>query len=117
QRIATEQSNTSIVFGECLILKVFRKLESGVNPDLEISRFLTERTAFRAFPTLGGWIDYHHPELGVAAVAGLFEFVPNTGDAWGYSLRSLNRFFSAAARSAADPSSVAGREGLRRMAG
>jgi maltose alpha-D-glucosyltransferase/alpha-amylase len=117
RRIQTEQSNTSVIFGDRLILKVFRKLESGINPDLEITRFLVEHTDFRALPGLAGWIEYEPAGAPPASVAGLFEFVANGGDAWSYTLRALHRFFSSAARSAADPSTVAGREALRRMIG
>ncbi len=117
RRVESEQSNTSIIFGDQLILKLFRKLERGVNPDLEISRFLMEKTDFRHFPALAGWITYHDRDGGDASVVGLFEFVANKGDAWAYTLRALGRFFGAASRSAADPTTVAGREALRRMAG
>jgi maltose alpha-D-glucosyltransferase / alpha-amylase len=117
RRIQSEQSNTSITFGTGLILKLFRKLEPGINPDLEITRFLVEHTGFRALPALAGWIEYHGADGFEASVAGLFEFVPNKGDAWSYTLRALHRFFTSAGRSAADPESTAGREALRRMAG
>jgi maltose alpha-D-glucosyltransferase / alpha-amylase len=117
RRIEAEQSNTSVIFGDRLIMKVFRKLEAGINPDLEITRFLQEHTDFRAIPRLAGWIDYTDGRGGVAAAAGLFEFIPNAGDAWSYTLKGLDRFFAAASRSAAEPSSVAGREALRRMSG
>jgi maltose alpha-D-glucosyltransferase / alpha-amylase len=117
RRIQSEQSNTSIVFGSSLILKLFRKLEPGINPDLEITRFLVEHTDFRALPALSGTIEYSGNDGNDAAVAGLFEFVPNKGDAWGYTLRALHRFFTSAGRSAADPDSTSGREALRRMAG
>ncbi|MBA3970440.1 MAG: alpha-glucosidase C-terminal domain-containing protein [Gemmatimonadetes bacterium] len=117
RRIEGEQSNTSIVYGDRLILKVFRKLESGINPDLEITRFLVENTSFGALPALAGWIDYQGSGGLQASVAALFEFVPNKGDAWSYTLRAINRYLAAASRSAADPSTTAGREGVRRMAG
>jgi maltose alpha-D-glucosyltransferase / alpha-amylase len=117
RRVESEQSNTSIIFGDQLILKVFRKLETGVNPDLEITRFLTEHTEFSALPRLAGWLEYEAGDGSVASVAGLFEFVENRGEAWAYTLRALNRFFAAASRSAADPSTTSGREATRRMAG
>jgi maltose alpha-D-glucosyltransferase/alpha-amylase len=115
--IGVEQSNTSLVFGEQLVMKIFRKLEGGINPDLEVTRFLVERAGFRSVPALAGWLDYT-PETGEAhAVAGVFEFVPNRGDAWSVALKALDRYLSAASRSAADPDTVNGQEAARRMAG
>jgi maltose alpha-D-glucosyltransferase / alpha-amylase len=117
RRVAAEQSNTSIVFGDRYILKLFRRLEAGTNPDLEISRFLTQNTSFRDFPALSGWIDYSGSEGDAGSLAGLFEFVPNSGDAWSHTLKSIDRFFTSASRSAADPWSMPGQESLRRMGG
>ena len=51
--LKAEQSNTSIVYGEQLILKVFRHLDEGMNPDLELSRFLTERAVVSAHGPVG----------------------------------------------------------------
>jgi maltose alpha-D-glucosyltransferase/alpha-amylase len=53
-----EQSNTSIVFGDRIILKFFRKVTDGVNPDLEIGRFLTEKSGFTHVPPLAGALEY-----------------------------------------------------------
>ncbi len=117
KRIAAEQSNTSVVFGERLIMKLFRRLELGLSPDLEVTRFLTEHAGFRSVPALAGWLDYTHEREGTASVAGVFRFVPNSGDAWAYTQRALARYFAAASRSAADPSTVAGRDATRRMMG
>ena len=55
--LKAEQSNTSVRFGDRLILKLFRKLEAGVNPDLEIGRFLTEQTDFRHIPRVAGALE------------------------------------------------------------
>ena len=52
-----EQSNTSIIYGDRLIMKLFRKLDPGLNPDLEIGRFLTER-GFSGSPPAAGAIEY-----------------------------------------------------------
>jgi maltose alpha-D-glucosyltransferase / alpha-amylase len=117
RRIQSEQSNTSIVFGDTLILKLFRKIEPGVNPDLEVTRFLVEHTDFRALPALAGSVEFVDGDDAVSSVAGLFQYVPNRGDAWGYTLRALHRFFTSAGRSAADPTTTAGGVALLRMAG
>ena len=57
RRLTGEQSNTSIVVGD-LVLKSLRRPQPGLNPDLEITRFLTTRTAFRHVPRLAGWVEY-----------------------------------------------------------
>src|SRR4029079_14412172 len=49
-----EQSNSSILFGDKYFLKIFRKLEEGINPDVEITRFLTGRAKFPNVPAFGG---------------------------------------------------------------
>src|SRR5947207_658576 len=58
RRLTGEQSNSSVLFGDTLILKHFRRLAAGVNPDIEITRFLTERTGFRHTPRLLGSLEY-----------------------------------------------------------
>jgi len=98
KRSRAEQSNTSIIFGNVLILKNFRKVEPGTNPDLEISRFLTTKTDFTHIPPLAGMIEYFGSSSS-AAISMLQRFVPNQGDTWEYTLRHLEDFYAAAARS------------------
>ena len=117
RRIFGEQSNTSVIFGERSMLKVYRKLEAGLNPDIEISRFIVENTDFKAIPALAGWLDYTADDGLETSVAAVYRFIPNKGDAWEYTLTSLDRFFNAASRSAADPFSPSGQASLKRMAG
>jgi maltose alpha-D-glucosyltransferase / alpha-amylase len=101
--LRAEQSNTSVVFGDRLILKVFRRVEPGVNPDLEIGRFLTERKLFPHTPRVAGSLEIRR-DLGnrggegeeTMTLAVLHGFVPNEGDAWGYTLDALGRFIERA---------------------
>ncbi|MBK9712478.1 MAG: putative maltokinase [Kouleothrix sp.] len=93
-RVGTaEQSNTSIIYGDRLIMKLFRRLEPGLNPDLEIGRFLTERGEFGHIPPTAGAIEYRAAGGEPSALAFLQGFVPNQGDAWSYTLRTLAQSF------------------------
>jgi len=86
--ISAEQSNTSIVFDDELILKVFRRLEPGINPELEVLRFLTEH-GFSNIATLGGWYAYSGGPLG-ATLGILQEFVRGGLDGWELALDELS---------------------------
>jgi maltokinase len=85
--IGSEQSNTSVVFDEELILKVYRRLEAGINPELEVLRFLGER-GFENMPALHGWYAYHgRPAESTLGI--LQEFVPDGLDGWELALDEL----------------------------
>jgi maltose alpha-D-glucosyltransferase/alpha-amylase len=90
-----EQSNTSVVFGDRLILKLFRCLEAGANPEIEIGQALTD-AVFRHTPALGGWLSLsgrREPQaLGVVQ-----EYVANEGDAWALTLDAVSDFYERAA--------------------
>ncbi len=88
-----EQSNTSVLYGDRLILKIFRRLEAGENPDLEIGRFLTERTDFAHTPTLAGTLELKRPRSEPLTLGLMQGFVQNEGDAWSYTLDDLSRFY------------------------
>ncbi len=87
RRLRVEQSNTSVVLGEHLILKLYRLLEPGDNPDLEMSAFLTD-AGFADTPVLAGSITYEGGEAHASA-AMLQGYVPGTGDAWAAMLAAL----------------------------
>jgi maltose alpha-D-glucosyltransferase/alpha-amylase len=87
-----EQSNTSMIFGEKLIMKLFRKIEPGPNPEVEVGRFLTERTEFaNTAPTCG--VVNVELRSQQAAFAVVERFVPSHGDAWSHMLGSLGLIF------------------------
>ena len=90
-----DQSNSSLVFDERFIMKLFRKVEPGENPDLEIGRFLTERARFPHVPALCGALEYRNAvgDDEPATVAVLHQLVPNEGDAWSHALGSLGRYY------------------------
>jgi maltose alpha-D-glucosyltransferase/alpha-amylase len=88
-----EQSNTSVVFGNRLILKLFRKLEEGINPDQEMGLFLTEKTDFSHISPLAGSLEYRTEGGKPMSVAILQGFVANEGDAWKFTLDSLKSYF------------------------
>jgi trehalose synthase-fused probable maltokinase len=87
--VGAEQSNTSVVFDDELILKLFRRLEAGINPELEMLRFLTEH-GFHRIPQLGGWYQYSGGPLS-ATLGILQEFVRNGLDGWELALHELAR--------------------------
>ena len=91
-----EQSNSSVLYGDKLILKLFRKVEAGTNPDLEVSRYLTAR-GFPHTPPVAGWLELRRGRNGRPAgepltLALLQRYVANEGDAWSYSLDAFGRY-------------------------
>ncbi|HEV2446081.1 MAG TPA: maltose alpha-D-glucosyltransferase [Candidatus Sulfopaludibacter sp.] len=89
-----EQSNTSILFGDKLILKLFRRLQPGENPDVEIGRFLTEVARFPRIPAFLGDISIC-PEGGQrTTIAMLQSLAANQGDGWQWFLDQLAGFFA-----------------------
>jgi maltose alpha-D-glucosyltransferase/alpha-amylase len=105
--LRAEQSNTSIVYGDRCILKLFRRPEPGQHPDFEIGRLLTERASFPHTPRVAGAIEYR---LGAETrtVAILSEFVPNEGDAWRYTLDALDDYYERAATRDSVPAPASG---------
>jgi maltose alpha-D-glucosyltransferase/alpha-amylase len=87
-----EQTNSSIIFGDRLILKLFRRLETGINPELEIVRFLSARK-FSFIPPLEGALEYNAPNGDTMTLGVLTAFVPNSKTAWEYTLDTLGRFY------------------------
>jgi len=89
--LAVEQSNASIAFGDTFILKLYRRLREGLQPDIEIGRFLTEETDFGATPALLGTIEWVTDDGTATTLGALNDFVRNQGDAWTYVTEALDR--------------------------
>jgi maltokinase len=85
--MGAEQSNTSIVFDDALVLKAFRRVEAGINPELEMLRFLSER-GFPHVAELGGWYQYEG-ELMDATFGVVQRYVPGAWDGWELALDDL----------------------------
>ena len=85
--ISTEQSNTSIVYDGAFIGKVFRKLQPGINPDLEIVEHIMRVGTFANVPALYGVLEYWQPER--EDILAVQDFVPNAGDGWTWLLDQL----------------------------
>jgi maltose alpha-D-glucosyltransferase/alpha-amylase len=90
--LKAEQSNTSIAYGDRFILKLFRQLQPGVNPDLELGRFLTERECPHT-PPVAGAVEYRRNHQDPLTVAILHGFTANQGDAWEYTKDVLGHYF------------------------
>ncbi|HEY4008769.1 MAG TPA: maltose alpha-D-glucosyltransferase [Acidobacteriaceae bacterium] len=98
---SAEQSNTSIIFGDLAILKLFRRMSSGENPEVEMTRFLTETAHFEHIPAYLG--DLHRASDG-ATVAFLQAFATNQGDGWAWTLEELARYYESVAGCPPPPS-------------
>jgi maltose alpha-D-glucosyltransferase / alpha-amylase len=92
-RISTEQSNTSIVYNDELILKAFRKLSAGPNPDFEVPYYLTTHTDFRFVPQVAGYIEYQTEGTPAISMGVLQDFVVNEGDGYTNALTRVREYF------------------------
>jgi maltose alpha-D-glucosyltransferase/alpha-amylase len=97
RRGSAEQSNTSILFGEKLIMKLFRRQQPGPNPDTEIGRYITESTHFTHIAPFGGSIEYSRKGQEPSTLAMLQGLVSNEGDGWQWTLEELDRYYEASA--------------------
>jgi maltose alpha-D-glucosyltransferase/alpha-amylase len=101
RRGSAEQSNTSILFGDQFILKLFRRLEAGVNPDCEINQYLSEKTTFGGIPPFAGLIEYKPATNGEPTVLAMLQgLVANEGDGWKWTVEELDRYYESCAAAA-----------------
>ncbi len=89
-----EQSNTSVLWGDTGILKLYRVVEPGENPEIEMGRALTQR-GFKHAPAMGGWIEYR-TKSGTASAAILQAYVDNRGDAFDVARSAVEGYLESA---------------------
>lgn len=89
EAVGADQSNTSLRVNRTLAFKLFRKVEDGENPELEIGRFLTTRTMFRAIPILRGSLTYVSASGASATLGVLQDWIDSQGDGWSHLLSQL----------------------------
>jgi maltose alpha-D-glucosyltransferase / alpha-amylase len=87
-----EQNNSSVVFEDKLILKLFRRLEPGINPELEVGRFLNAHN-FAHCPVVAAGLEYVGPAESRYTLAIVNEFIPSAVTAWDYTLDALSRYY------------------------
>jgi maltose alpha-D-glucosyltransferase/alpha-amylase len=93
KRLALDSSNTTLAIGERLLMKGYRCLQSGISPELEMGRFLTE-IAFPNIAPLAGALEYEDAAGDRITLVLLQGFMENQGDAWSYSQDYLKRFLT-----------------------
>ena len=108
--LGVEQSNVSIAFGDRLILKIYRRLRAGEQPDVEVARFLTDVAGYSHTPSLMGTVEVVPEEGEPTTLAAAFAFVPNRGDAWHAVTGALDRRLEEIAYTA----TTAGEDGMPR---
>jgi len=91
--LSAEQSNTSIIYDNSLFLKVYRKLDRTMNPDVEVVQMLTDELHFPNVPRYLGSIEQQEAGKQPMVLVMLQELVPNQGDAWSYMEDALKRFY------------------------
>src|SRR6516225_5758206 len=91
--LSAEQSNSSMLFDNKFFLKLYRKLEDGINPDVEITRFLTEKTDFPNVPAFVGALEYRRAKAEPTVVCLLQRAIANEGNVWTLTVDALGRYY------------------------
>jgi maltose alpha-D-glucosyltransferase/alpha-amylase len=94
QTLKTEQSNTAILYGDRFFMKLLRRLEPGMNTELEVTKFLNEETSFASTPRLAGALQYETDTSAEPTTLAILQgYVENSGNAWSYTVDAIGRFF------------------------
>ena len=110
RRLSAEQSNTSLIFGERLILKLYRRLQPGLNPDFEVGRHLTERVGFKRVPAVVGALEHAGIAEMPSTLASMHEFIESQADGWVHATDEVRRFYEAVQSRKAPESEPVGAE-------
>lgn len=89
-----EQTNSTVMFGDRALLKVYRQPAAGPNPELELGRFLERACEPPCVPRVLGALTYSPDGAPSRSLGILHELIPNRGDAWALAQRELERFFA-----------------------
>jgi maltose alpha-D-glucosyltransferase/alpha-amylase len=89
--IGAEQSNISLILGDNMVLKLYRRIRRGMQPELEVAQFLTNVAEFKNTPALLGAVEHIEEDAEPCALAIAFAFVENQGDAWNAVVEALDR--------------------------
>jgi maltose alpha-D-glucosyltransferase/alpha-amylase len=87
-----EQSNSAVVYDNSFFFKLYRRMEEGIHPELEIGRFLSERMRFEHVAPLVGSLEYRRTGGELVSLGIMQSFIPNQGDAWTLTLGEIRQF-------------------------
>ncbi len=101
-----DYNHSALTFGDRFFLKLFRKVETGASPELEVARFLTEEAAFVHTPRVAGWLEYRGPSDEPMTLAILESRVSMEATGWHYVMDNLSLFFERALAGSASSAAV-----------
>ncbi|MDP9170336.1 MAG: maltose alpha-D-glucosyltransferase, partial [Acidobacteriota bacterium] len=94
--LRTEQTNNSFTIGQDYVLKLFRRLDTGAHPEVELGRYLTEQAKFMKAAPLAGYLEYRAPGEGAMTIGVLHTYVRSEATMWEVTLDALGDYFESA---------------------
>jgi maltose alpha-D-glucosyltransferase / alpha-amylase len=91
--LKADQTNTSIIFDDSFFLKLYRRLEEGPNPEVEMGMFLTDSVRFESIAPLAGTVEYRRTTGEQMTIAMLQGYIPSHGDAWTFTRDEVARYY------------------------
>jgi maltose alpha-D-glucosyltransferase / alpha-amylase len=90
--VGVEQSNNALIVDERILVKLYRRLREGIQPEIEVAQFLSQSAGFKNTPALLGLIEHRADDGAPTVLGALFKFVRNQGDCWGPIVDALERY-------------------------